>query len=133
MSIYSMFETDPNLEADGIALEYGDATFIVARAGRENKKFQHAVETRLRPYRNQMRLGTLDDEVGLKLVAEAYAESVILAWDGVTDRDGEPLEFNRANVVKVLLDLPVLFKDIQEQSQHFANFLAEARVEDAKS
>lgn len=132
-SLYEMFETDAALETDGLALEYGKATIIVARAGGANRKFQSVLESKLRPYRAQLRVGAMDDDVALRLLAEAYADGVIIAWDGVKDRDGNALEFTKPNVVKLLLDLPDLFVDIQQQSQLMTNFIAESRDEDAKS
>lgn len=130
--IYELFTTDENLEREGFALEYGEATFIIARAGGANKKFQSNIERKMRPYRSALNAGTMDDEVAEKLLAQAYAESVILAWDGVTDPDGEKLSFTKENVVKVLIDLPDLFRDIQEQSQRVANFTKAGAEEDAK-
>lgn len=133
MSIYKLFATDPGLEKDGFALEYGDATFIIARAGGANKKFQSCIERKMRPYRSAINSGTMDEKTAQKLLAEAYAEAIILAWEGVTDQDDEPLEFTKENVIKVLIDLPDLFIDIQEQSTKVANFTIAEASEDAKS
>lgn len=137
--IYELFTTDTSLEQKGIALEYGAATIIVARAGGANKKFQSVMERKMRPYRTAINSGTMDEDVAEKLLAEAYAESIILAWEGVNERepdeDGLPVEipFNKDNVVRVLMDLPDMFRDIQEQSQKIANFLKGTVEEDAKS
>jgi hypothetical protein len=136
--IYELFTTDADLERNGFALEYGSSTFVVARAGGANKKFQSVLERKMRPYRSAINSGTMDETVAEKLLAEAYAEAIILAWDGVTepepDEDGLPVEipFTKDNIVRVLLDLPDLFRDIQEQSQKVANFLKDAVEEDAK-
>ncbi|MEE8551507.1 MAG: hypothetical protein V3T08_09680 [Gemmatimonadota bacterium] len=133
MSIYKLFATDHDLEQNGFSLEYGDAKFIIARAGGANKKFQSCIERKLRPYRSAINSGTMDTKTAEKLLAESYAEAIILAWDGVTDEDGDELEFTKENVVKVLLDLPDLFADIQEQSQKVANYISTEAEEDAKS
>lgn len=130
--IYALFTTDKDLEKEGFALEYGTATFIIARAGGANKKYQSLMERKMRPYRSAINAGTMDESTAEKLLAEAYADAVILAWDGVTDAEGEELAFTRENVVQVLLDLPDLFRDIQEQSQRVANFIKESVEEDAK-
>ncbi len=130
--IYELFTTDESLEKDGFVLEYGEASFVIARAGGANKKFQSLMERKMRPYRSAINAGTMDESTAEKLLAEAYADAVVLAWDGVTDQDGEELVFNRENVIKVLTDLPDLFRDIQEQSQRVANFTKESFQEDAK-
>lgn len=134
--IFELFTTDKDLEQKGIALEYGKTTFIIARAGGANRKFSSALERKMRPYRSAINTGTMDDELAERLLAEAYAEAVILAWDGVPNReatDGAELEFTKENVVAVLLELSDLFRDIQEQSMKIANFITAGTEEDAKS
>jgi len=132
MSIYKLFGTDADLERNGFTLEYGDATFVIARAGGSNKKFQSCIERKMRPYRSAINSGTMDQKTAEKLLAEGYAEAIILAWDGVTDENGDVIPFTKENIIKVLLDLPDLFLDIQEQSQKVANFITVEAEEDAK-
>lgn len=133
MSIYKLFGTDPDLERNGIALEYGDVTFIIARAGGANRKFQSCVERVMRPYRSALASGTMDPETADRRLAECYAEAIILAWEGVTDENGEELPFTKENVVKVLLDLPDLFANIQEESQRLSNYIRAEADEVAKT
>lgn len=131
---YSMFRTDPKVEAlEGIVLNYGPFNIRVARAGGANAKFRTVLTDRLRPYRKQMEMGSMDDDVAQKLLAEVYADSVILGWEGVTNAEGKILPFTRDNVIKVLLDLPDLFKDVQEQASLLSNFKAEALEDEAKN
>jgi len=133
-NLYEMFSTDPDLEKNGIALEYGKGiTIVVARAGGSNQKYQTCVQTKLRPYRAQMQNNVLDPDVANRLLAEAFSETIILAWTGVKDSSGKELKFSKYNVVKLLTDLPELFEDIQTQTTGIANFHAGPREEDAKS
>ena len=131
-NLYEMFGTDAALEKEGIALTYGDTTIVVARAGGANSKFQKVGEQKMRPYRAQVQQGIMDIETATRLLAEAYSEAVILGWENVKDAEGNDLEFTKENVVKVLLDLPDLFTDIQSQCQMVVNFLTSVREEDAK-
>jgi len=64
---------------------------------------------------------------------EAYAEAVILGWDGVAGPDGAPLPFTRENAVKLMLDLPDLFRDVQEQATKAALFRAAADLDAEKN
>lgn len=133
-NLYEMFSTDKSLETDGIALEYGkECTIVVARAGGSNQKYQTCVQTKLRPYRAQMQQGVMDPDVATRLLAEAFAETIILAWTGVKDASGKTMAFSKENVIKLMLDLPELFEDIQTQTTGIANFHAGPREEDAKS
>lgn len=133
MSLYNTFETNKDLERDGIVLDYGfnskdePIQIRIARAGGANTKFAKVLEQKMKPYKRAIANDTMDNKVAEKLLIEAYADAVILSWTGVEDREGNFLEFTRDNVVKVLTDLPDLFMDIQAQSQKSALFRAELR------
>ena len=131
-NVYAAFETSKPLESDGIAVDYGDFRFTIARAGGSNRRYLYALERKMRPHRRALAAGVLDEEVATRLLAEAYAEAVILGWDGVTDRDGNALPFTRENCVRLLLDLPELFADLREQAEAASNFLAAERDVEGK-
>lgn len=133
MSFYDTFSTDPDLEAgSGVALDYGDAGKItIHRAGGANRKFSTVLDAKLKPYRRQIENGTLDDKIAERVLAEAYAEAVIIGWSGVSGRDGKPLAFTKANVVGLLTDLPDLFADIKAQATRVSNFRRAAVEADA--
>jgi hypothetical protein len=135
MSFYKQFSTDSNLESKaGVVLDYGAAGKItIHRAGGSNKKFGEVLTAKLKPYRRQIDAGVMADDVANRVLAEAYAESVIIGWEGVTDAEGNDLEFNRRNVVQLLTDLPELFKDIQGQANSVSNFRAEQIAADAET
>jgi hypothetical protein len=123
-NFYDAFSTDRELETgQGIDLDYGDCGRItIHRAGGANKKFASVFAAKLRPYERQMQMGTLDDGTAERLLAETYAEAVVVGWKGVKDAKGKSLEFDKKACVALLLDLPELFKDIQEQAGRAANF-----------
>lgn len=131
---YTMFRTDPRAEAvDGVTIDYGAFRIRVVRAGGANAKFRRIMAERLRPYRKQLEMGTMDEAVAEQILREAYADAVIVGWEGVTDENGNDLPFTRDNVLKVLEDLPDLFRDIQEQANLLSNFKAEALEDEAKN
>lgn len=134
-SFYEQYETDKNLESgDGVVLDYGKAgSIIIHRAGGNNRKFLTVTQATLAPYRRQIQAGTLDEGTDAKLMAEIYATSVIVGWKGVKGRDGKTLPFTKANVIKLLLDLPELFADIKEQAANVANFRKAQIEEEAKN
>lgn len=133
MGLYDNYETDKKLERDGIILDYGTNSkeqpiqIRIARAGGANSKFAKVLEQKMKPYKRALANETMDTKVAEKLLVEAYADAVVLGWDGVEDRDGNAMEFNRDNVVKLFTDLPDLFLDVQSQSQKSALFRAEIR------
>ena len=126
-TVYQAFETSKDLEQAGIVVDYGAFKFTIARAGGANRKFSNLLDRKLRPHRRAIQAGMFDDDTAQRVLAECYAEAVILGWEGVTDRDGNPLAFTRDNCVRLLLDLPGLFEDLREQAQNASNFLAAER------
>ena len=130
---YEVFGTDKEVEKKGVIIDYGDFQFFVARAGESNDKFIKAVERRSQPYKRAIQAGTLPEEVARRMLLEVYADAVILDWEGVRDRNGEILPFNRENCIKLLADLPDLFSDLQQQAQNLELFKREEMEEDAKN
>ncbi len=134
MNLYKTFKANDDLEKQGIELQLGDDVSIrLARAGGSNQKFGKLLGDRLKPYRRQIDNGTMDDAVAAKIMAEVYADCVVLGWQGVADEHGNPLAFTRDNCVKLFTDLPELFRVVQEEAGRLANFRAQDREEDAKN
>jgi hypothetical protein len=139
MSLYKSFKADSTLEKTGVALLYGTNSkgasieITIARAGGANKQYSKTLEHKTKPYRRMIQAGTMDQKVGEQIMREVYAETVILGWKNVEDEDGNELEFTKENVVKVLNDLPDLFRDIQEQANSLAVFRQESLDEEAKN
>ncbi|HEY0820252.1 MAG TPA: hypothetical protein VGD46_15815 [Rhizobacter sp.] len=162
-TLFSQFATDKNIEQEGILLNYGDVRFRVARAGGANRRYNTIFKQKSKPVRRQMDNENLDEKVGERLLAETYAEAVILSIEShrldadgnpVFDADGEHLwdptfflpadkkagrekdevlPFTVENTVKILLALPELFADIREQAMKLSNFLQAQAEEDAKN
>jgi hypothetical protein len=135
MSFYKTYSTNDDLESGtGIDLDYGPSgTITIHRAGGSNKRFATVLNAKMAPYRRQLQNGTMDDAVANKIMAEVYADSVITGWKNVKGKDDKVMPFNKANVVKLLTDLPELFKDIQEQAATVSNFRKEDIEADAKN
>jgi hypothetical protein len=115
---YGAYETDPDLEKGGVTFSLGSkGTFKLARAGGANQRYKETVRKLTQPYRRQIANGTIDPEQADALLAKAFARSVIVGWEGVTGRDGEPMDFTVANAEKLLTDLPDLFADLRSLAE----------------
>lgn len=124
-SPYTFFQTDTNLEKDGIVVDYGDFRFRIARAGGANTRFQKTLAARIRPFRRAIDAGAITDADADKILHGVFVDSVLLGWEDVTDEHGNPLEFTRENALKLFSDLPDLFRDLQQQASVVANFRRE--------
>lgn len=121
-SPYDMFKTSEKMETEGIILDYGSFQIKVARAGGSNVAFAKTIERLTKPYKFALENGTMDHKLQMKLLARAFAESVILGWEGIVDESGKPLEYSPDNAEKLLTDLPDLFQDIQSQTMKASLF-----------
>ena len=128
--LYDTYGTDAELEVSGIWLDYGlnakkqKIRFRVARAGGANSRFNKMIEVSTRPYRTQIQDDNLPAEISDPIVLEAFASTVILGWEGVTDKKGKDLEFTKENVIKLFTDLPDLWTDVRTQAAKMSNYLA---------
>lgn len=132
-SPYELFSTDAKAENQGINLDFGDFAIRIARAGGANKKYAKALVRILKPYRKAIATNTIAEKKQSELMAEVYAETVVLGWVNVKDRDGVEMEFNKENCIKLLVDLPVLFQQIMADAENFNNFKADEAEEVAKN
>ena len=135
MSLYNLYETDHDVEKGGVILNYGEGVRIkVARAGGQNVDFGKCIERLTRQHRDHKgNLTGISDTFASELWMQAYAESVVKDWEGVSDREGKPLKFSPENCVKLFKDLPDLFADVRAAAENISNFLADKVEEDAKN
>ena len=135
MSLYSLFETDSSKEVQGFELTLYDGDFeivcILARAGGSNKRFANRLSALLKPYERAMRSGSLSDEKSAEIMSQALAETVVVDWKNVQDREGNDLPCTVENVKQILMDLPELRQVVFDESQNHANFAAEQTEENA--
>lgn len=126
-NLYQQFETNKEREQQGgFRLVFGggeDApVFVMRRAGGSNRKFQAVFNQKMRPYSRAIAQGTLGEEKGNEVLIDVYFEAVVTGWENVTDREGKPLEYNRANFTKLMKDLPELFSAIRDEAADIKNF-----------
>lgn len=135
-SLYDAFSTDKQAEVDGLVLEYpdcGNAEIRIARAGGENKRYLKALDRVTKRYRAQIRTDTFTPDTQRRVMQEVYAETVVLGWCNVTDREGNELPFSKENCVKLFQDLPALWEDVFEQANSIALFRESAREDAVKN
>ncbi len=141
---YQLFKNDEKTELEhGIVLDYNDFRVRIARAGGSNKKFGRVLQARLKPYRRQMETETMQDDVAAKIMAEVYADTIILGWvskdkegkflEGVHDPEGNVVSYSREAVIAILIALPDLFRDIQIQAANASLFRSIEQEKDAKN
>ena len=133
-SIYDYFDTDSAKETKGIEVDYGESgIFTLARAGGSNKAFTKKVELLMRPYRRFMRGGDISkvpEGVLEEVMQKAFIEHILLGWEGVSNKEGNALEYSTTAAEKLFKDLPELLADLQTvASDHTAYLQAEIETD----
>jgi len=147
-NMYEQFETDPDLEVNGIWIDYGDFRVKIARAGGANKKYLSYAEKKTKPFRRAIQNGTMPEERSKPLLFDIYAKTIVLDWEvakgheddgetiweqGIHAKDGSVLEFNPGNVLATFRQLEAIFFDLQQVAEGIALFRKEEMEEDGKN
>jgi len=131
MNLYAQFGTDRNLEQSGVIVSYGDEgspEFKIARMGGSNKNYKKAVEEVHRKHKHAINSDSLSEEFALKINKEVFVSTILLDWKNVEDKNGNVLELNEKNALKLFHDLPDLYSDLVLQAQN-ANLFREKEIE----
>lgn len=131
-SLEELFGTDRNLEAEGVWQSFGDAEIKIASALAGNPAFAKAQERVFRSKRRLIEADALPLSEFQKLTIEIYADAVVRDWRGVKFK-GEELAFERANVIRILTELPALLDAIAKIASARSSFQAADLEADAKN
>lgn len=110
-------------------------TFILSRMGKGNKAYSKALETATRPFRRQMELGTMKNDVAEKLFRQVFADSIVKGWENVQDEQGVVIPFSSANVLSLIEKegMDDLYQLLQQEASLAANFRDNALEAEAKN
>jgi hypothetical protein len=107
------YATDKVAEEEGVEVRLDDGcTIIVARAN--NRKFKAEMKRLMRPYRNQERRGTMDDDLRDSMTRKAVSKFVLLGWTGITLK-GKKIPYS-----------PEKAEDLMKRSEDFENDVIDA-------
>lgn len=122
--IKSLFGTDPELEKNGVWIDYGEGTMVkIARAGGANRRYLLRAEALTKPHRRAFDTRTIDPEVAKKINAQVFSETIVLDWKGFEDDvTGEPIPCTPENIQAELLADDDFFEDVQARASQFATF-----------
>jgi hypothetical protein len=141
-SPFSQFKTNTDAETAGVWVSFGDYEIKLARSGGANKRFMQVLDDYMQPHKRAQEMGILDETTATGVLANVYADTIVLAWRTKIDDkwesvligpDGQKIEFNRDNVVKLLTEVTDFFVIIRAQAAAYQTFKHEMRVLDGKN
>lgn len=139
MNLFKQFGTDAEMEKSGIWLQYGKTEdgrpirIKIARAGGSNQKYLKVLDIKTKPIRRQIQNDMIDLSTSDAIMMEVFAETVVLGWENVEDKDGAPIPFTKENVVALFKELPDLFADVRDQATKSALFRTEVLENEGKN
>ena len=133
MNLYEMFSSDATLEAQGVWFPVGTARFLVARAGGANEAYAKELAKAFAPFQSILEAGAMPEGDANKLFATVFAETVIKDWEGVTDKNGQALEYSKEACAQMLVALPSLFQLIRAFADKLSTYQKKALEGAAKN
>lgn len=128
----STFATDLDLEEKGVWVEIGDGgSLLIARIG--NPKYNEHVRRTAKPYKRQVRQGTMDEKLSAKLLNESMANTILLDWKGIEDDKGKPIKYTveaAGQLLNDLKDFRALVFELATEQQTFRRQEMEAEGND---
>lgn len=125
MDLRKTFGTDPEIESLGIDVHLGgDLYLTIARAGGGNLRYEASMRKHFAPHKRALSAGTLDEKTATEVLKKVYSEAVLIGWRGALVLDGETLPYSPANALRVLVELPELWRIVQEEAGKYSNFRA---------
>lgn len=142
MNPFAEFEADP-CERAGVRVvvrsrrDDGAMTFIVRRAGGANRAFRYALH--FHGQRLKAQLSDPDDspavqmaklELVTSVMQEAYADAVIIGWEGIEGADGQALAFTRDNFLDVVRRCPEIWDELESAAIDVQRFRPNGAAKD---
>lgn len=129
MDIFAAFATDSALELAGVWQQIGDSKFKIARLG--NPAYVAALTKRFDEHAAALEVkGDESDKLSQKLMAEVWAETILLDWDTTVKFKGDVLGYTKQNAEMVMGVRDFRVK-ILEHADKLANF--KAKEEEAQA
>ena len=144
MSLRKIYGTDKAKETNGVRLEVGLNDFnnkpifiTVSRMSRNNQKYQQAFSDKFDPHMAAIQADALGEMMARKLTRELFVDEILhgvenLPLSDLTGNDadnGEVMEYNRENVLKLFEELPELYDDWEARAKKASNFRDKVRTE----
>jgi len=122
--LYKEFGTNKELEQGGVKVSPIDGIYFwVKRTGGANKAYSEAATKRLRPYVQKFNNGkSIPLDIVQNINIELFVEYALTNWENVTDRQGNPLPFNKENATKLLQELPELYSFLSDSGSDLSLF-----------
>lgn len=126
----SKFQTNKSAEEEGVWVDVdGNGTRIkVARIN--NARYKKYFQKITKPYKRQIRNGTLSEDLAEKLLVDALANTILLDWKGFT-KEGQDFPYSVDNARSFLAE-SADFRDLVSDAANEMETFRSAEIEEAR-
>ncbi len=118
--IFKEYSTDQSIENSGTWVSFGtnaDGTvekILLARAGGANAKYFTEMAKAGDTHKQGIKTGAIDGLEGKKILMQVYANSVVLNWENIYDRNGNIYPYSKENCLNMFYKMHDFFDVISE-------------------
>jgi hypothetical protein len=114
MNPFAKYGIDRDAERHGVEVPVDDMVFIVRSASAANRGYRYALAVAANKRRGGLDADpTRAFDTHEDILIDAFADAVIVGWRNVDGPDGQPLEFNRENCIRVMYQCPDIWDAIR--------------------
>ena len=139
MSLFKQYGTDEKAELNGVWVGLGDnedgteIEVLLSRTSDANKPYKKAIRKAVAPISRQLEMETISEEKSESIFRSVFATKVLLGWRNVRDEDDNEIEYNKENAIKLLTDLPELYKELKSKANSALIFKKDSLEADLKN
>lgn len=127
-NLFRKYEVDGKKETEGVEITIDGAVFICRRAGGGNRKYRAAIGLAAATPDFQAKAGSKDRAEVIaaedEITMEAYADSVVVGWREVLDRNDQPMEFTKENFLDLMRSCPDIWLELRMAAFNLDKFRA---------
>jgi len=129
-NLHKNFKTNSALEEQGVFFQVEEGVkFLIARFSADSEKVQAATLKYLKPYVRQIQSNQLSAKKRTEISVTTFVHACVIGWEGVTDAEGNLIPFSKENCIELLLELPELFRTLEEYSSDANNYKDDVKEE----
>lgn len=136
-NVYQRFGSEKDLETKGVVMDYelphGTFSVKIKRAGARNPDWKKCYNEIMKPLSDDILAGKVSEAKNKVLLAEVWAKTVVVGWEGLVDADGNPVPFSVETCYELFCYMPDLLNDVIADSHLVSNFQEEVKIATAKN
>lgn len=123
-NLFKVYEVDKTRETQGVEIEVDGVYFVCRRAGGNNRLYRAAISEHSE--RLAAQLTSTDKKVQLdaedEVTLQAFADTVVIGWREVLDRNDQPWDFSRDNFLELMRACPDVWLALRMRARDLDNF-----------